>query len=105
MATGQEKDILESYDQLQAKSASFYQKKALDSAYYYAKSSYKLAQKTGEDSLIINSLIQLIKTSSAKDKEIQKEYYEEALKRIQPLENNNKLIELYFAQGEHHFDQ
>ena len=105
IALGQEKDILESYNKLQTKSASFYQKKVMDSAYYYANSSYKLAQKTGEDSLIINSLIQLIKTSSAKDKEDQKEYYEEALKRIQPLENNNKLIELYFAQGEHHFDQ
>ncbi len=105
IALAQEKDILESYDQLQTKSESFYKKQAYDSAYHYAKANFDGLENSSRDTLTINTLIQLVKITNHINEEEQNGYFKKAQQRAIAIDNKKKLTDLYFTKGDNHFEK
>jgi hypothetical protein len=80
------------------KSEFLYQKSEHDSAYYYAKASYDSLEKFSNDSLTINSLIQLLKITEDIHKDEQGYYFQLAEKKAIDGNYMKKLLEVYFSK-------
>lgn len=105
LSVSQEKDIINSSNRLQTKSDSFYQKQVYDSAYHYAKANFDRLENSSHDTLSINALIQLVKITDYINQEKQNGYFNLARQKAISLDDKEKLIDLYFASGDHLFDE
>ena len=105
MSFSQEKDIIDSYYKLQNKSESFYKNQAFDSAYHYAKANFVSLQNSSNDTLAINTLLQLVKITNYINEEEQNGYFTKAQQKLIAVDNKKKLIDLFFARGDNLFDK
>ena len=102
---GQDQEQHKTYLDLQKKSDSFYQKQVYDSAYHYAKVNFDRLKNSSHDTLLINALIQLVKITDHINKEEQNQHFQEAQRRAIVIDNKKKLVQIYYTQGEKHYEK
>ena len=99
---GQAKDSIPFFEQMHEKSKDFlYNKRQLDSAYYYAKTLYNNKEELSE-SLRIRNLAILVLLE--KDKGLALDYLENEILRAKKSENFTSLAAMYLAKGSFYYE-
>ncbi len=79
----------------------FVKKHKMDSAYFYAKSYYDTVKNSSNDTIIINSVIQLIKTTESLNED--EKYFQLAKEKAISFNNKTHLLDLYFTKGNNYY--
>lgn len=90
---------------LSEKAEYHYQNSEYDTSYYFAKKHFDELQNSSNDTLIINSLIQLVKITENTHYDEQELFYQLAEEKAMGSDNMEKLIEINYIRGNNHYEK